>query len=390
MKNILLIILSVCLFFSCKQSAEKIGINNIEEQRAYQYTILSKALKSPILYKDALKSLISEYRNIRATDSNSQNNLNYYLSILYNQVFYYPMYTNIYDTASGKFTDSVTYINYKDSSRILSKMVLEKNPNNTRAFLIYSSSLYWEWMNFMKSKYKAPFYGVKSNAEFSNSLIYIIDNSFKFRDIDTSRNKFISQEILEYSYFFVNAGILKLQYDKVDYSEKSNLNALVSLSNFTSILDKVDTFYIIDKNYYLKHKTDLANICMIAKTKLDIIIKKENEEAELARNTITINHDGSKDWDKESTLRNVGEEVWSACFNNPNAVRVVVNISDNCNDIYGKSNIYTSSFVLKKSDINIYRKYQSASAFNSNCYEWGLKLLEEYKPCGSSQFNQGF
>ena len=69
---------------------------------------------------------------------------------------------------------------------------------------------------------------------------------------------------------------------------------------------------------------------------------------------------------------------------------MVVNISDNCNDIYGKSNIYTSSFVLKKSDINIYRKYQSASAFNSNCYEWGLKLLEEYKPCGSSQFNQGF
>ena len=387
MKNYFYLLIFFTIIISCKNGVEKIDINNIEAHRAYQDTILANNNKDPKKFKIALSSLINEYRNIKTQDSNTQTNINYYLARLYNNVFNYPMFGNVYDSISNKFIDSVTYINYKDSSRMLSRSVLNKQPKNIRAFYLFSNSIYSEWSIFMKSKFKAPFFGVKSNDEFTNSIVYVIENASKFRSTDTTKNKIVSQEIIEYAYFFVNVGILGLKYESIDYSNKNLLNTLVCLNDFASVLDNLDSFYVLKKDFYLSHKSNLLDIGKTAKIKLDNLLKKEFEEAELAKNTFTINHDGSQDWDKDATSRSVGEEVWAACYNNPNVVRVIVYISDKCNDVYGKSTIYKSEIVINKSEINTYRKYQSANAFNANCYEWGLKLLNGYKPCGRSQFD---
>lgn len=391
MKKLLFGFFILLFAISCKKGAAKLDINDVEAHRAYQDTILNRAAKNSSGFQETLKALIYEYNGIDVTDSNSEINLNYYKARLYDNVYKIPLLSEVIDTTNAnkwEMIDSITYINYKDSARLFAKKVLDKSPNNIRAFYLYSSGIYSEWINFINSKYKFPFIGTKSKKEFSEIIGYIEDNAFKFHDIDTTENKIISQQILEFSYFFVVSGILNYNYKNVDYSNKYNLQLISKLKDFDNILNNANDFYILKKDYYISHKDEVSAIYNNAIKKLELIKKAELEEAELARNTITINHDGSGDWDKEATSRNVGEEVWSACYNNPNAVKVILNISDKCNDSYGKSTIYTSTIVLNLSDIRTYRKYQTASAFNANCFDWGLKLLKEYKPCGRSQFDE--
>ena len=382
MKRIIILLFIPLYFLACNNSKGKNDINNIEIQRQYQDSILDKSSNNPKSYKEALESLITYYNNIKNTDTSAKINTTYYLARLYSNIFSYPMFANVYDSSSNKFTDTITYIKYKDSARMLSKEILDKDPNNIRAFYIYSNELYWEWMYYVNSKNKAPFYGANANIDFLNSLTYITENAPKFNDIDTSKSKQISQEISEYAYFFVAGGLLNFKFNEVDYTNKSNLKAYITLEKLTNILDKKDSFLILDKHSYNENKNSIVNVYKTAKVKLDDILKKEFQEAEIAKNTITIDHDASKDWNDDATIRKTGEEVWNACHDNPNAIKIILNIKNGCKDAKGNGPNYISKIISNKSEISEYRKYQDAYTFNKYCTSFAIKLLSEYKPCG--------
>ena len=373
---------------SCKHGAAKLDINDIESHRAYQDTILNYA-KANGEYSNTLSSLITEYKSLELEKSNVRENVNldYYLARLYNNVlnddyFYY----SLFDSVSKKVIDTVKYIIYKDSAKIYANRALEKDSNHLWSFYILSNSVYWEWMTFVKSKNTAPFFGVKSPNEFANTLWYIERNSYKFYNLDTSVYKIKGQQIIEHSYFYINASLLNFDYNNVNYENKANLEAYLLLEKYCNVLDKASKFYLLNKNEYLNNRNSVQRLIATSKFKLEEINRKENEAAEIARNTIIINHDGTKDWDSESTVRKLGKEVWSACLNYPNAIKIIVNVTDNCKDSYGKKTLYTSTFYITKSDMTEYRKYQDATSFNANCFDWGYKLMNEYKPCGRSQF----
>jgi hypothetical protein len=232
-----------------------------------------------------------------------------------------------YDSINKRIVDTVTYINFKDSARLYAKKALDIDANHIRAFSLYSYLLYWEWNKFIDSKNTAPFLAIQYRSEFDKAFSFIVNNSYKFYNIDTSKGKIISQEIIERSYFFIVGSILNFNYKNVDLSNKSKIEYILLLENFTKVLDSSKEFYLLDKVYYNINNLDIKNLISQAKKRLYEIQKKEFEEAELAKNTFTINHDGSRDWDKEATLRSVGEEVWSVCYNNPNAVKIILNIS---------------------------------------------------------------
>lgn len=386
------VIYCILVFSSCKNAeskinnngAAKININDVEAHRAYQDTLLSRTKSNSERIRN-LPLLIAEYKSIERNELQENLNVYYYLARLYNLIHRTPYLHEVFDSANLKTLDSIKYINYTDSARFYSKKVIDKSPDNIRAFNIYCTGFYWEWMIYMQSKNTAPFIGVRSNEEYNNQLMYISENALKYRGIDTTKNKQLSQEIIECACFFIVVGILNNDFENVDYGNKNNLKLLSLLGSFVNELDKSDVFYILNKDMYLKSKYSLEKISNTAKIKLEEINKKELEEAEIAKNTIVINHDGSKDWDQNRTMAKVGEEVWAACRNYPNAIKLIVNITDKCKDSYGKETLITSSFTVLQSEMAEYRKYQDASSFNRNCFEWGSKLLTEYKPCGRSQ-----
>lgn len=384
MKNILFGLFILMFAISCKHGAAKLDINDVEAHRAYQDTLLSQT-NSNLESFLKLQSLIEEYKSLESYQDNENSNLDYYIARLNDKIFTNTFYYFIFDSVSKNISDSLTYIKFKDAARVYSKKSLDIDNNNIRAFYIYSHSLYWESATFHNSKNRAPFIGIKSKIDFLNSINYITENAMRFYKIDTSQSKRLSQEVIEHAFYFINMYILNnFNYDNVVY--ENNLPAIIQLEKYMSVLNKSDTFYILNKNFYQSNISVVSNIIINAKSKLEEINRKENEAAEIARNTIIINHDGTKDWDSESTVRKLGKEVWSACLNYPNAIKIIVNVTDNCKDSYGKKTLYTSTFYITKSDMTEYRKYQDADSFNANCFDWGYKLLNEYKPCGRSQF----
>jgi hypothetical protein len=385
MKNILIVALLFSTFvISCDKGASKISLDDVEAHRSYQDTILVNS-KTGIEFQNSLDMLINEYKSLEKKSTIENANLDYYLSRLYSSVFENPLYYTFVDSVTYRLNNIERYTNLKDSARYYAFRSLKKNPNHIRSFYLLTNGLYWEWMTFINSKNKAPFIGVKSPNEFAENLTYISKNAFKFYDLDTSKTKILSQKIIEYSYFFINAGMLNFNYSNVDYNNKSNLEAFMLLENYCKVLDNAEQFYTLNRKSYLDNRNSVRNLIQNAKFKYNEIIKKEEEESELARNTITINHDGSKDWDLDATMRKLGEEVWTACKNYPNAINLIVNVTDKCKDTYGNETLITSTFNISQNEMIEFRKYQDAASFNANCFEWGIKLLNEYKPCGRSQ-----
>lgn len=383
-KVLVLIFIIMLSTISCKHGAAKLDINDIEANRAYQDKVLAK-YKNSSSYLNVLKNLISEYQKIESTNKPENVNLDYYLSRLYENVFEFPMYYTLYDSIGKRIVDTITYINYKDSARFYSNKVLEKDPNNIRAFYLLTHGLYWEWITFHESNNTAPFIGVSNPNEFASILSYIVRNASKFNELDKTPEKEISQKIIEYSYFLIDVSVLNLNFDKISFKDKVDLEAYVLLESYCNVLDDKSKFYVLNRSSYFKNRESIRSIFNVAKAKLEEINKKEKEEEEIASNTITLDYNSTNDWKFEATLRKLGENVWSSCVNNPNAIKIVVNITDGCDDIYGKKSFYTSTLIVSHSEIAEYRKFQDATSFNANCISWGVKLFKGYKPCGRSQ-----
>lgn len=99
----------------------------------------------------------------------------------------------------------------------------------------------------------------------------------------------------------------------------------------------------------------------------------------------TITHYTAKDYNRNSMLKKMGEEVWALCKDHPEVKKINLIIVDECKDSKGNIEEYSQTITFKRKSINEFLEYQTASSFNQNCYEFGLGLLE-WKPCGNSQF----
>lgn len=266
-------ILTLAFLQSCKSGAEKYEINDVEAHRAYQDTLLNE-VKLEGDYKNVFRKLLSEYLKIESNEAIPNPNAYYYLARLYNKVYSYPIYATVVDTASGDIKDSFTYANYKDSARIYSQKALDIDENAIKPFYLLSNSIYWEWITFINSKYKAPFIGKSNKSEFDKLYFYLTQNALKFRQIDTSSNKRISQEIIEFAYFFISAGTYNFDFDNISLT-KNNIDGLLLIEQYCSVLDELNEFYILDRKSYLKNKQQRNTAIKLAKLELEHIKLQE-------------------------------------------------------------------------------------------------------------------
>jgi hypothetical protein len=298
--SIIILIFSIVLS-SCEHGAAKLDINNIEVHRAYQDSILNQN-NDPNIKISALKSLITEYRNLKIDNKDSNANYLYLMGRLYSTLFSnkeFPFNGFIFDTLTNKLRDSDLYINYVDSSLYYNEQALKKNPNDIKAMYNFCNVWYSELYYFGikgNQNISIPYSYIRDKNRWNSRLNYILNNSTKFYSIDTSLNKETSQYIIAIPYTIL---ISDINVDTFNYTLEDNLNKIIKWFEIFSTLNKFKNFSFTKDQVSLNNK--FLNIYLKA-----IEIVEENRR--LAKKRENINSFGSQyigSWDSDYAILKV-------------------------------------------------------------------------------------
>lgn len=289
MKKIFQIVVVAVFVFSCKSELSKIDINQVELHRKYQDSILDLS-KNPDSNLISLKMLISDYKNLKIENKEKNENYLYLMGRLYSSLFdkRFPFKGFVFDTLKKHMIDSNLYINYYDSSMYYNEEVLRINPNHIRSLLNFSSTYFNEAYNYgiMNSqKINIPYSSIRDNQKSTNRFNYILNNSTKFYDIDTSKNKEVSKSIIVRPYE-IFSGYIDL--DKLNYENVNDLNIILKWNEFYTYSNKFKGL-IFSKEHNEK-TIKLINAYNRAKTKLEEIKIKEQKEAAEAERIQALNN----------------------------------------------------------------------------------------------------
>jgi hypothetical protein len=289
MKRIYQIVIVAVFAFSCKSELSKIDINQVELHRKYQDSILDLS-KNPDSNFRSLKMLISEYKSLKIDNKEINENYLYLMGRLYSQLFSkrFPFKGIVFDTLTKQMKDSILYMNYYDSAIYYNEEALRVNPNHIRSMLNFSSTYFNEVYNYgiMKSeKINVPYSSIRDNQKFSDRFNYILNNSTKFYDIDTSKNKEVSKSIIIRTYETFT-GYLDLE--KLNYDNVNDLNIILRWNEFYTYSNKFKGL-IFSKEHNEK-TVKLINAYYRAKNRLDEIKMKEQKEAAEAERIQALNN----------------------------------------------------------------------------------------------------
>ena len=117
MNKIFQIIIVAFFVTSCKSELSKIDINQVELHRKYQDSILNLS-HNPDSNFQSLKTLISEYKNLKIDNKEKNENYLYLIARLYSlyNSEKFPFKGIVFDTIKKQMIDSNLYKNYYDSS----------------------------------------------------------------------------------------------------------------------------------------------------------------------------------------------------------------------------------------------------------------------------------
>lgn len=86
--------------------------------------------------------------------------------------------------------------------------------------------------------------------------------------------------------------------------------------------------------------------------------------------------------DKKPTFERVTRDVYTAMNDHADMKSLDINMSVQCEDIYGKKMMRESTVKLSASDIAEMRKFTSSEALASDCMEWQMMFEAGYEMCG--------
>jgi hypothetical protein len=251
MKKVIQII-AIVFFISCKQSASKIEINDVEKHRAYQDSAIAK-VKTPAEKFEVLKTLISEYVNLPENKKNNTH-YNYYLGRLYSMYADFPFNGFLYDTTYKKLNDPILYSNYIDSSVYFNEMSLKLDSNNLFAFYTLVRTLLEDQLHLEQKIHEyssMPNYSKRHNIDYQRNMNYIHNNSLRFLAVDTSKDKFKSRYGIEFAKMTLSNTIQNANYD---YNDINLVNSILIVGKYIVEIDKFPDLVLLSKEYYKKDK----------------------------------------------------------------------------------------------------------------------------------------
>jgi len=300
MKNLSIIILSIVLS-SCEHGAAKLDINNIEVHRAYQDSILHKN-NDPNIKLSALKNLITEYRNLKLENKDSNANYLYLMGRLYSSLFTikdYPLNGFLFDSVTKNLRDSNLYINYVDSSLYYNEEALKRNSNDLRAMYNFTNVWYSDLSYFgikEKQNIRIPYSYFRDQVKWNSRLNYILNNSNKFYNLDSSINKELSQFIVTIPYFLL---ISDIDVNSFDFTVENNLSKIIKWNETYTTLNKFQNFKFTDEQKILNNKLSII---------YEKSIKRIEKNRNIAQKRENINSFGSQyigSWDSDYAILKV-------------------------------------------------------------------------------------
>ncbi len=246
MKNffILLYIYLTTLILSCNSGASKIEITNVNQHRNYQDSILA-LYKTPNEKLNALKQLVSEYRNLKIENKEKNSNYLYLIGRLYSTLFSESQFHfngTIYDTINKKLFDSSTYINYIDSSLYFSEQAVILNPKDIRSMVNFCNTWFYDFYyygNKIKENISMPYSYNRNPKQWNERLTFIINNANRFYDIDESVKKENSKLIIYTSYTMLNSII---NVNNFNYNDDNTLATMIKWGESYNYLKSIKEF----------------------------------------------------------------------------------------------------------------------------------------------------
>jgi hypothetical protein len=299
-KNLVFILIGLLLsitFISCKSELEKIDLNDIEAHRAYQERIFWSDTTSPQKMLLNLKTLIKEYKELEKNNPDNDN-LNYYLARLYSKVNDIPREGLWVDTVSNTFKNELDYVNFIDSTYYYAEKCLQKNEDNILAMYVLSYTNFQErdfsnwYYYYHKKKIKTPISYERDSSAFLKRINCILNNPLRFKDIDTTKEKYRSRGITE-----VALNILDLyNWKEIDKFNIKNKEIVYSFYNLGEFYDFTKDHEKVVYNYDVKlfEKRFLKTIILARKEvkRLEYLAaeqQKKEQQLEALKN-ININH----------------------------------------------------------------------------------------------------
>lgn len=253
---ILVFVFFSTLIISCDKGASKIEISNLDQHRNYQDSILA-FYKTPNEKLNALKQLVSEYRNLNIENKEKNSNYLYLIGRLYSTLLsenQFHFNGSIYDTLNKKLFDSSMYINYVDSSLYFSEQAVILNPKDLRSMANFCNAWYYDFYyygNKIKENISMPYSYNRNPKQWNERLNFIINNANKFYDIDETINKETSKVIIYYSYLMLNSII---NVNNFNYNDDNTLALMIKWGESYNYLKSIKEFGFSESDEIINKK----------------------------------------------------------------------------------------------------------------------------------------
>ena len=280
-KYILSILLVVITLTSCKSELEKIDINNLDLQKAYQNKIIDTS-KNSISKLNSIKQLISEYRKLEKENINNAN-FNFLIGRLYVKGANLPLYEIYFDSLNNKFTNKNIYETFIDSAIYYNLHSLELDKNQIHSMTNLCNIVHTDIINNTKSNQQS-FLFTRSPDKFNILVNYIANNFENFLEFKGDTNRKMSQYIAEVGLYMLTAQIDNDKTKELDLNDANVRGRLSKIKVGLNYLNKVKEFGFLTSDDY-KNKQQFYNTYV---KKLDQILEEERIESQF--NLIDIKH----------------------------------------------------------------------------------------------------
>jgi outer membrane lipoprotein-sorting protein len=273
MKIYQILLLFIYLFtLGCKSPVEKIGLNNLNEQRALQDSILGNVKTLDIL-KYKIDSLIEVYKNSKIKGKEGDANYYYYLGRIYSYIHNIPFKGNFFDTVNNKPVNINLLSSYRHLALENFEKSFEKDPNHFYSFYnildIFFNDL--QTREYTNNKNNL----LMSNDEFSKIFNLTLNNATRVSLLDTTSNLRFKKEIPQISFLMLDLFYFKYGYEAINLTNTTTNDTLAvckTMGDICDLLRSQNTFNVIKKTYFNEAYNSVKSLSLKAKN-----IIKRNE-----------------------------------------------------------------------------------------------------------------
>jgi hypothetical protein len=254
MKKTNLFVFGLMIFIiGCSRSEiEKIGIDNVEKQRAYQDSILNKKVNKSLFI--SLRELIAQYQEINDQEIENNPNYIYYMARLYHYISNIEPETFI-DSTNNILIFQNEYKNMYDSAVYFANRLIEVRPSDIKGYYFLAYTLFFDNVRYHSKAFGKnviyPIYSNRNPTNYANAtnLIYkSLENNFS---IDTSNNKEMSQSIGEIALKLKSSDLVEKHNGSfsesmlVDFTD-TDLQTIIDFSKMFERVSKIKKYIFIN------------------------------------------------------------------------------------------------------------------------------------------------